>query len=174
MKRISIAGFLALAFMLTSAAQAASIQASIVDYDDLGDGFGVYGSTDRLGLFRFFGAYDSVDHLDRLSLGAGIAIEFLPLVDFEAGVSYQRWDFTSADIDTNAYSVYGSVAFTAAPMFRLIGRVEYLDLDDGGDDTIIGLGARIGLNRGPSGMVMYERYTDTEFNVVRAGLRWGF
>jgi hypothetical protein len=157
--------------------QAASLSLYYADYDDAGTGEGLYLSSDRFGITRIFGRWDRVEHLDRGLLGAGLYLEFIPLIDVEVGATYQYWGFKDSfpDRDTDhGWGLQGEIALSVLPFVRLTGRVERLQWQDAGDEQIYGAGIRVGLNTGPALFAQIDRFDQSRDNVMRAGLRWGF
>lgn len=183
MRKVLISILMVGGLALAGTAQASSyLQVGYVDYDD-DDGVGGMLSSQIFGPLSFHVGHDTTDNLDRTRAGAAFSFDLIPLLQLEAGMNYERWDM--GDVDEDGVSTYGELQYTFVPMFRLTGRVEYIDVEgvvgepdeDGipdGDDMVAGIGARIGPNTGPSAHVTFERFTDAEFNVVRANFRWGF
>lgn len=184
MRKTALLAVLTLGLALAGNAQANSyIQAGYVDYDDFGDGGGAALSSSIFGPLSFHVAHDSVEFLDRTRAGVAFTFNMIPLLDFEAGLNYERWDFdfdgngnglVSGDGDESGQSVYAELQYTFVPMFRFSGRVEYIDVFEDEDEMVAGIGARIGPNTGPSAHITFDRFTDSEFNVVRTSFRWGF
>lgn len=171
MKRWFVAGMLVLGIGVNG--HASSIDASYVDYSTLGAGVGVHLSSDRFNLFRINGGMDLVDQLNKFSLGGGVFIDFLPLVDFEVGANYQYWNLDMAD-NQHGFALNGKVAATIAPVVRMTGQAEYIKWVGEEDDLMLGAGLRVGLDPGPSGFVSFDRYLDAGQNVWRIGGRWAF
>ena len=178
MRKVLISVLLVGGLALAGNAQASSyLEAGYVDYDG-DDGVGGMLSSQIFGPLSFHVGHDSTDNLDRTRAGAAVSFDLIPLLQLEAGMNYESWD--TGAFDEDGVSTYGELQYTFVPMFRLTGRVEYIDVDhvvgeDGdGDDMIAGIGARIGPNTGPSAHVTYSRFTDADFDVVRANFRWGF
>ena len=109
-----------------------------------GDGFGIGGSFAINHQWHLFGNYSTADldfgvDLDQLQLGGGFHTPLNDNVDFVAEFSYVRVDastnFGSADDDGFGLSL--GVRGLAADRLELAGWVDYVDLDDSGDDTSI-------------------------------------
>lgn len=110
------------------------------DFD--GDGVGLSGSFEIGEMWQAIAQYETSDldfglDVDRFRLGGGFHSPLSDRVDFVANFFYTRLDLSgsgfSADDDGLGMSV--GLRGLAADRFELAGFVEYVDLDDSGDDT---------------------------------------
>lgn len=112
--------------------------------DPDGDGFGIGGSFALNDQWHLLASYATADldagvDLDQLKLGGGFHTPLTNNVDFVAEFAYVRFDassgFVSADDDGFGLSL--GVRGMAADRLELAGWVDYVDLDDSGDDTSV-------------------------------------
>lgn len=109
-----------------------------------GDGFGIGGSfalNDQWHLFAGYGTADldfDVD-LDQLAVGGGFHMPISNAVDFVAEFSYVRFEASSgfASVDDDGFGLSVGARGMAADRLELAGWVDYIDLDQSGDDTSI-------------------------------------
>lgn len=123
-----------------------------LDYDNAdGDGWGLRASlalTDRLHLF---GGYESgeidpdgpfLGDLDYTGYSAGIGLN-LPVAtrtDLVGRIGYVYAEIE--DFDDSGVGLYAGVRSRVADEFELEGGIDYVDLDEAGDDTAFSLGGR--------------------------------
>lgn len=108
-----------------------------------GDGFGIGGSFEINDMWHAFASYSTSDldfgvDFDQLAFGAGFSSGLNDNVDLVARLAYVQVDasvsgFGSADDDGFGISV--GLRGMVAERVELEGYVDYVDLDDSGDDT---------------------------------------
>lgn len=123
-----------------------------LDYDNAdGDGWGMAASlamTDRL---HVYGAYENGEiepdgffggNLDYTSYAAGLGLNLpvAPLVDVVGRVGYVYAEVE--DFDDSGVGLFAGLRGRVATQFELEGGVDYVDLDDAGDDTAFSLAGR--------------------------------
>lgn len=122
-----------------------------IDFDDLdvdGDGFGIAGSlgiTDRVYLMADYNTYDLDFGIDATDYGLGVGAS-LPLSQQfhligEIGYTEVEVEVDGFDADDNGYTLGGGFRWKATPTFELSAKLNYVDLDDSGDDTSLSAGA---------------------------------
>ncbi len=117
------------------------------DFDVDGDGLGLGGSfgiTDRVHLAARYSDLDLDRGLDATSFNLGIGGN-LPLEQSlhlvgEIGYASAEIDTPFGDFDDDGYYLSGGLRWMVAPNVELSGLVDYVDLDDSGDDTSLTLG----------------------------------
>ncbi len=110
------------------------------DFD--GDGFGIGGSFALNDQWHLFADYSTADldfdvDLDQLRLGGGFHTGLTNNVDFVAEFSYVRFDASAGgfSVDDDGFGLSLGMRGMAADRLELAGWVDYIDLDDSGDDT---------------------------------------
>ncbi len=122
-----------------------------IDLDDLdvdGDGFGIGGSlgiTDRVHLKAAYSDLDLDFGIDVSSyeLGIGGSLPLSEPVHLVGEVGYTKSELDSSiiDADDDGYFLSGGFRWMASPQFELNAFINYVDLDDSGDDTSLSVGA---------------------------------
>jgi hypothetical protein len=124
----------------------------ILEFDDIdvdGDGFGIGGSVAINSDFHVFAGYQSAGldfGVDVSQFGAGIGYntELSPTVDAVARFSYQYVDVDApgfSSVDDNGFGFGVGLRFAASDVLEIAAGIDFVDFDDGGDDTAFGLGA---------------------------------
>ncbi len=122
-----------------------------IDFDDIdvdGDGVGITGSFAINPDWHVFADYQGVDldfGLDATTFGAGIGYntELSKTVDAFARFSYQRIDLDApgpGNFDDDGLGFGVGLRFAASVDLELHGAIDYVDLDDIGDDTALTVG----------------------------------
>lgn len=118
------------------------IDSGITDVD--GDGFAIGGSFEIGDMWQVIGSYSTADldfglDYDQLMLGGGFHAPVTDNVDLVANFMYVRIDVggTGGDTDDDGLGMSVGLRGFAAPRLELGGFVDYVDLDDAGDDTSI-------------------------------------
>lgn len=122
-----------------------------IDFDDLdvdGDGFGIAGSlgiTDRVYLTADYNSYDLDYGIDATDYGLGLGAS-LPLSQQfhligEIGYTEAEVEVNGFDVDDDGYTLGGGFRWKAMPALELRAKLNYVDLDDAGDDTSLSAGA---------------------------------
>jgi hypothetical protein len=155
-----------------------------VDGED-GDGFGIRGSyaiNDNLYILGQYGSAD-FDFLNteatELRVGGGFHMPVQDGVDFVAELNWERTDveldnpfppFGRIEGDDNGVALSGGLRGMVTDKFELNGKVRYIDYGDV-DDTVLGLGAKYGINDRWSVVGEYET-GDTD--AITLGVRLTF
>lgn len=112
------------------------------DFD--GDGFGIGGSFALNDQWHLFAGYSTADldfdvDLDQLRLGGGFHMPISNNVDFVAEFSYVRLDASTSfgSVDDDGFGLSIGARGMAADRLELAGWLDYVELDDSGDDTSI-------------------------------------
>lgn len=134
-----------------------------VDAD--GDGFGIGGSlalTERVFVTAAYSNMDLDFGIDvssyDLSVGGNIPLsDGLHLVG-EVGYTWTEFDTSIFDVNDDGYFVSGGFRWMATPALELDAGLNYVDLDDSGDDTSLSVGAL---------------YSVTDSLALGAGIEWG-
>lgn len=120
--------------------QRVELDDSLVDVD--GDGFGIGGSFAVNDSWHIFGGYDATDfdfdvELDELVLGGGFRTALSNTADFVARFAYVRFDVSSAfaSVDDDGFGLSVGLRGMVADNVELAGFIDYVDLDQSGDDT---------------------------------------
>lgn len=116
---------------------------SFLDVD--GDGYSISGSFEVGETMHVFAGYGTSDFdfgvdLDELVVGGGVHTALTPSVDFVANIAYVRAEASApgASIDEDGFGASVGLRAMLGDRLELAGNVNYLDLDDAGDDTSIG------------------------------------
>lgn len=124
------------------------------DYDDLdvdADGFGLQGSwgfTPNLHGFASFATQEADDFdadLDQFEVGIGGNWALSDKLDVIATVSYVDVELDGPgrfNADDNGFALGGALRGRVTDALELRGGIKYTELDEGGDDTALNLGAR--------------------------------
>lgn len=139
-----------------------------IEFDDLdvdGDGFGLTGSlavTDRVYLKASYGTYDLDFGVDATEYELGVGAS-LPMSDVfhligEIGYAAAEVEANGFDADDDGYALAGGFRWMAMPQLELGATLNYVDLDDSGDDT---------------GLSAHALYNFTEAFAVGAGIDLG-
>ena len=124
---------------------------SAIDFDDFnvdGDALGIDGSFAFHEDFHAFASYSAAD-LDfgidatTFDIGVGYNTELSDVVDAWARLSFEYQEFDGPGAGSNDENGLGfgvGLRFAATPQLELDGALEYVDLDDFGDDTSLILG----------------------------------
>jgi hypothetical protein len=142
------------------------VNSEIDDLDVEGDGFGLRGSFAFAENFHGFASYLDQEYdfdvgVEQIELGAGLNYTIAPNLDFVGTFSYLNVDvdvpgFGSAD--DSGFALGAGLRGWASDALELRGEVKYAELDDGGDDTTLGVGARYYINK------MFAIAADLGFN----------
>lgn len=120
-----------------------------VEFDDAfgdvdGDGFGLGGSFAVNDSWHIFANYSTADfdfdvELDQLAIGGGFHTPISDAVDFVANFSYVRLDASANGFsaDDDGFGLTAGLRGMAADRLELAGFIDYVDLDQSGDDTSI-------------------------------------
>lgn len=107
-----------------------------------GDGFSIAGSFEIGDMWQMVASYGSADFdfdvdLDQLAIGGGIHTPLSDNVDFVANLVYVRVDASAFgfSVDDDGFGASIGVRGMAAERVELEGYIDYVDLDDSGDDT---------------------------------------
>lgn len=107
-----------------------------------GDGFGIGGSFEIGDQWQVIASYGSADFdfdvdLDQLVIGGGFHSPVSDNVDVVANLVYVRLDASAFgfSVDDDGFGASIGLRGMAAPQVELEGYVDYIDLDDSGDDT---------------------------------------
>lgn len=118
------------------------IDDSIADVD--GDGFGVAGSFEVGEVWHVFGSFDSAEldfdvDIDELVIGGGFHTPLNENVDVVAELAYVRLEASALgiSIDDDGYGASLGLRGLAADRIELAGFIDYVELDDSGDDTSV-------------------------------------
>ena len=110
------------------------------DFD--GDGFGIGGSFALNDQWHLFADYVTADldfgvDLDQLAIGGGFHTPVSNTVDFVAEFSYVRLDASSgfASVDDDGFGLSAGLRGMGADRLELAGFIDYIDLDQSGDET---------------------------------------
>lgn len=130
--------------------EAAYIDTEIDDGLDIdGDGFGLNGSIEIAESFFLTASYatqefDAGIDLDQKSIGLGGYMPLSDTVDLVGSISYVDAEIDSrfGSADDNGLGFGVGLRAQVAPNIELEGGVNYVDLDDSGDDTSLALGGR--------------------------------
>jgi hypothetical protein len=131
------------------------------EFDDLdvdADGPGVRASIELTPAFHLFGTYSDQDfdlgagndvNGESLAVGAGYAWSLNPKVDLVGNIAYLRAEldvqitgFGGGSVEDDGLGVAGYVRARPVEQLELTGGLNYVDLDDTGDDTYFTVGAR--------------------------------
>ncbi len=120
---------------------------SIFDVD--GDGFGIGGSFDLGNDFFVFASYGTADFdfgvdLDELTAGAGYHAPVGTNTDFVASIAYVRAEADASgfeSIDDNGIGASIGLRSMVTDTVEVFGNINYVDLDDSGDETSFSGGA---------------------------------
>lgn len=120
--------------------QDVELDASGTDID--GDGFGIGGSVEFADSWRLFASYGTNDFdfgvdQDAYSVGVGFFTPVGNNVDFVADVAYVSVEFDSilGSGDDDGFGLSAGFRGMVSDAVELAGGVNYVDLDDSGDDT---------------------------------------
>ena len=124
--------------------QRVELDDSFFDVD--GDGFGVGGSFDFGNNVFAFAGYSMADFdfgvdVDQLDIGAGYHMPIAERTDFVASIAYVRVEAEASgfgSVDDSGFGASIGVRSMVTDQLELSGSLNYVDLDDGGDDTSIG------------------------------------
>lgn len=107
-----------------------------------GDGFGIGGSAAITERVFVRGAYSNLDvegiDVDQYEIGIGGNVPTEENFHLVGEVGYTRAELNSADDD--GFFVSGGFRWMASPQFELNAGLNYVDLDDSGDDTSLTVG----------------------------------
>lgn len=110
------------------------------DFD--GDGFGIAGSFALTDQWHLFAGYSTAGldfdvDLDQLRLGGGFHTGLTNNVDLVAELAYVRLDASTSfgSVDDDGFGLSVGVRGMSADRLELAAFVDYLELDDSGDDT---------------------------------------
>ena len=114
-------------------------------FDVDGDGLGLSGSFEIGDMWQVFANYNNngfdfdVD-LDEIQLGGGFHAPLTNNVDFVANFAWVRFEIDSpiGGVDDDGIGASIGLRGMVTDRFELAGFVNYIDLDDGGDDTSVG------------------------------------
>lgn len=127
---------------IEGAYQRTDIDAGFADVD--GDGFGIGGSFEIGDMWQLVGSYATADldfgiDFDQLMLGGGFHAPITDTVDLVANLMYVRVDVSGAggDADDDGLGMSVGVRSFVVDRLELAGFIEYVDLDDSGDDTSV-------------------------------------
>jgi hypothetical protein len=131
------------------------VNSEIDDADADGDGFGVRGSFAFAENFHGFASYldqefDFDIGVEQFELGAGLNYTLTPALDFVGTFSYLNVDVDfpgGGSADDSGFALGGGLRGRVSDLLELRGEIKYAELDDGGDDTTLNVGARYYLNR---------------------------
>ena len=122
------------------------------DLDDLdvdGDGFIVGGSAEINETFFVFGGVGQQDFdfdidLNQWQIGAGGHMPLNETIDVVGSLSYvsAEIDTRFGDVDDDGFGLGIGLRGQVGDAVQLEGGINYIDLDDSGDDTSLALGAR--------------------------------
>ena len=123
----------------------------MIDFDNFnadGDALGIDGSFAFHEDFHAFASYVSADidgGIDATSfdIGVGYNTELSDVVDAWARLSYEYVDFDVPGFggnDDNGFGFGVGMRFAATPQIELEGALQYVDLNDSGDETALVLG----------------------------------
>jgi Outer membrane protein beta-barrel domain len=118
------------------------------DVDVDGDGFGVTGSFALTDSYHLFAGYETADFdygvdASTIALGMGFNSSLSPVVDVVARLSYQYVEVDApgfGSVDDNGLGIGVGLRFLATPKLELDAGIDYVDLNDSGDDTSFGAG----------------------------------
>jgi hypothetical protein len=126
-----------------------------IDSPDVdGDGFGIGGSFALTDQFHLLGSYQTADFdfgvdYNELNLGVGFNTAMTDAIDVVASLSYVNVDVSASGFgsaDDNGYSVGVGLRGLVSPQVELFGGLEFVDLNDSGNDTVFGAGFRFNIN----------------------------
>ncbi len=117
-----------------------------VDVD--GDGFGVGASFALAPNYHLFAGYDSADldygvDASTIALGMGYNRSLSPVVDVIGRLSYQYVELDVpglGSVDDNGLGLGVGLRYAATQKLELDAGIDYVDYNDSGDDTALGLG----------------------------------
>jgi hypothetical protein len=123
-------------------------QIEVDDVDADGDGFGIEGSVALTDRFHLFGGYTTADmdfgvDLSQLEAGVGFNSPISETVDLIASLAYVSAEVDPpgpGSVDDSGYAVGLGLRAMMTPQLELNGGIEFVDLDDSGDDTGFGAG----------------------------------
>ncbi|MDX1515550.1 MAG: hypothetical protein R3288_01860 [Woeseiaceae bacterium] len=122
--------------------QRVELDDSMFDID--GDGFGIAGSFEIGDQWHLFAGYDTTDFdfdvdLDEIVLGGGLHMALSPNLDLVANLAYVRLDASAMgfSVDDDGFGASLGLRALAADRLELAGFIDYVDLDDSGDDTAV-------------------------------------
>lgn len=160
----------------------ASLSYGNVDFDELnvdGDGLGAELS---LGLgedFYLIGRLEASDldsSVDLTQWGAGIGYHasLSPVMDVLAQVTYENIEVDTpiGDADRSGFGIGVGIRVAATSLVELLGGVQYVDFDEGGDNTALNAGALFNLTETIS--VGVTATFDDDVNIYRLAGRFYF
>lgn len=122
--------------------QRTDIDLGFADID--GDGIGIGGSLEIGDMWQVIGSYSTAGldfdvDFDQLMVGGGFHAPITDTVDLVANLMYVRVDVSGSGGDADDDGLGMSVGVRGFPVDRLelAGFIDYIDLDDSGDDTFI-------------------------------------
>ncbi len=115
------------------------------DFADVdGDGFAIAGSLEVAENWHIFASYGKADldfgiDLDEASVGGGFHAALSPTTDIVANLAYVSVDADAlgGSFDDDGFGVALGVRSLLSEQFELAGFIDYVDLDDAGDDTSV-------------------------------------
>jgi len=117
------------------------------DFDD-GDGIGIGGSLAATENVHLVAEYDTVEldnniDFDTVFVGGGLNLPLDADFDLVARLGYvsAEVDAGFGDVDDDGLGLQGGFRFMATEVFEVNAFIDYVDLDDSGDDTSLNLGA---------------------------------
>ena len=119
------------------------LDASIFDVD--GDGFGIGGSFEVADQIHLLASYNNADFgsgvdLDETRIGGGFHSALSPNMDFVARLSWVRFDASGpgGSVDDDGFGATIGLRGMAGSNVELAGFIDYIDIGDADDTSIIG------------------------------------
>ncbi len=117
-------------------------------FDVDGDGFGIGGSFEVGDNAFVFGSYGTADFdfgidFNELTAGVGYHVPVGTNTDFVASIAYVRAEAEASGIDIDDNGIGASIGLRSmvTDTVEVFGNINYVDLDDSGDDTSFSGGA---------------------------------
>lgn len=150
------------------------VQAAYADWEDFDSGYNLAASFMAHPNLRLFADFTDTD-LEHIRLGAAAVADVAEGVAGEAGVSYQDLDIDDAGED-DGFGVHGTLRFIpqSMPELTLAGQVEYIFLDEFGDETIVGFDVDWTCTEQVSVFAGYDIFDEVDENLVKVGARLNF